>query len=313
MPKLDASEVGHRTYNGMPPPPPGYRRTLGAFATSTPFSNLVLGLILLNAITLGLQTSSGVMASIGGPLRVIDTIILSVFVVELVLKLIAWRLAFFRSGWNVFDFIIVGISLVPASDGLTVLRTLRVLRLLRLISQIPKLREIVEAIGRSLSGLMWTAALLSLIFYIFGVMGTMLFRDAAPAQFGTLGSSLLSLFQVMTLDNWSIIFGTVRETYPWAWAYFVPFILIATFMVLNLFIAVIVNATQSLGRDEDAEHHTQLLAEIRSLSAQVADLQQRVGGGPATATAASSASASEESPVSREPADSDAAPPPAQS
>lgn len=288
-----ATEVASDAFGGMPPPPEGYRRRLGAFATSPVFSNLILGLILLNAITLGLQTSPRVMGTVGGPLRVIDTVILSVFVVELVLKLIAWRLAFFRSGWNVFDFLIVGVSLVPAADGLTVLRTLRVLRLLRLISQIPKLREIIEAIGRSLSGLTWTAALLALIFYIFGVMGTMLFQESNPEHFASLGDSLFTLFQVMTLESWSTaVARPIMGGQPWAWAYFVPFILIASFMVLNLFIAVIVNATQSLGRDEEAEHHGQLVAEIRRLSDQVAALQDQVSGTSATSDAdRSSASA----------------------
>lgn len=252
---------------------PSRRERVGAWVTGSRVSNLILGLILLNAVTLGLQTSSVVVREIGGPLEAVNAAILAVFVIELSLKLYAFRLGFFRSGWNVFDLVIVSVSLVPATGGLEVLRTLRVLRLLRLVSQVPKLREIVEAIGRSLTGLMWTAALLGLVFYIFGVMGTMLFGPVDPENFGTLGSSLLSLFQTMTLDSWTSVISPIMEIYPWAWVFFVPFILVATFMVLNLFIAVIVNATQSLGREEEAAHHEQVLVEVRQLREQVSALQ----------------------------------------
>lgn len=266
----------------------GYRQRLGAFIESDRVGNAIIGLILINAVVLGLQTSRTIETRYGDVLNLINQAILGVFVVEIVIKFVAFRFGFFKSGWNVFDFLIVVISLVPTSDGLDVLRALRVLRLLRLISQIPKLREIIESIGRSLSGLFWTAALLLLIFYIFGVMGTMLFRDVEPEYFGNLGRTIYTLFQIMTLESWShgIARGVMAEV-PLAWMYFVPFILIASFMVLNLFIAIIVNATNSITRDEDLKHQDQVTAHLRDLSDQVAALHARLDEGPAARSAGS--------------------------
>src|SRR5690606_20701847 len=178
--------------------------------------------------------------------------VLAVFVAELVIKLVAFGPRFFRSGWNVFDFLIVGIALVPASGPLQILRSLRILRVLRLLSTVQRLRMLVDSLLQALPGIGWTAALLLMMFYVFGVMGTELFGEQFPDWFGSLGKSAYTLFQIMTLESWSMgIARPVMETFPYAWAFFVPFILIATFTMLNLFIAVIVNAIQA---EHDAEH-----------------------------------------------------------
>jgi voltage-gated sodium channel len=171
-----------------------------------------------------------------GPLLVfLDSLALAIFVVEIALKLVAFRLAFFREGWNVFDFLIVAISLAPATEGFAVLRALRILRVLRAVSLVPSLRRVVEGLIRALPGMGSVFMLMSLIFYIGSVMATKLFAHSHPDWFGSIGASAYSLFQIMTLESWSMgIVRPVMEVHPWAWAFFVPFILVTTFAVVNL-------------------------------------------------------------------------------
>jgi voltage-gated sodium channel len=264
-------------------PPTGrgtWRVKLDAVLHGTTFTRTVTALIVLNAALLGLETSEAVMTSpVGAPVRVVNQLILGFFVVEIVAKLIARGLHFFRSGWNVFDLLVVGVSLVPASSGLQVLRTLRVLRVLRLLSQVKNLRDIVEAIGRALSGMAWTSLLLLLVFYVFGVMGTELYGQSQPEFFGDLGRTMYTLFQVMTLESWSMgIARPTMESAPLAWLFFVPFILVSSFMVLNLFIAIIVNATQSVHEEDRVDLDGEILREIRELRSEVAALREHAGG-----------------------------------
>jgi len=229
------------------------RARLGDWIESPPVQRVIIGLIVLNAVTLGMETSPALMARWGVPLKAVDALVLAVFVVELGIKLYARGLGFFRSTWNVFDFVVVGIALIPASGPLAVLRALRVLRVLRLVSLVPRLRFVVEALLRAIPGITAIGALLLLLFYVFAVMATGLFGDTFPEWFGTIGASMYTLFQVMTLESWSM--GIVRPLmaeYPLAWAFFVPFILLATFTMLNLFIAIIVDTMQSMHGQEHA-------------------------------------------------------------
>jgi voltage-gated sodium channel len=252
-----------------------WRVRLARWVESRGFTRFIIGLIILNAGILGLETSPVIMASIGGLLVAANSLILAIFVAEIVLKLLAFGPRFFRSGWNLFDFFIVGISLVPASGPLEILRALRILRVLRLLSQVPKLRLIIESLMRALPGMGWTALLLILVFYVFGVMGTMMYGGEFPELWGNLGRSLFTLFQVMTLESWST--GVARpmfEAYPWAWVYFVPFILVSSFMVLNLFIAIIVTATQSIHADEEEEQRRELMATLERIDARLARLEE---------------------------------------
>jgi voltage-gated sodium channel len=207
----------------------------------------IVALIVINAITLGLETSHTVMSRVGFWLLALDHFILSVFVVEISAKLYAYRWRFFHDPWNVFDFLIVAIALIPASGPMAVLRALRILRVLRLISMVPRLRFVVESLLQAIPGIASIAALLVLLYYVFAVMATELFGGAHPAWFGTIGKSMYTLFQIMTLESWSMgIARPVMETHPYAWLFFIPFILIATFTVLNLFIAIIVNTMQTM-------------------------------------------------------------------
>jgi voltage-gated sodium channel len=216
--------------------------------------NFILGVILFNAVILGLETSKPVMADFGPLILMLDTLCLAIFVVEIALKLFARGAGFFRNGWNLFDFVIVAISLVPATQGLSVLRALRILRLLRVVSVTPSLRRVVEGLMNALPGMGSVFLLMGIIFYIGSVMATKLFGDDFPQWFGTLARSAYSLFQIMTLESWSMgIVRPVMEVYTYAWAFFVPFILITTFAVVNLVVGLIVNSMQEAHGVEDAE------------------------------------------------------------
>ncbi len=228
------------------------RDRIAAFLELSIVRNGIIGVILFNAVILGMETSGTLMAAYGPVIIALDRLCLSIFVVEIALKLVAYRFGFFRSGWNVFDFLIVGISLVPGSEAFTVLRALRILRLLRVVSVTPSLRRVVEGFLKALPGMGSVFLLMSMIFYIGSVMATKLFQDSFPEWFGTIGRSAYSLFQIMTLESWSMgIVRPVMEEYTYAWVFFVPFIMMTTFAVVNLLVGLIVNSMQDAHHAED--------------------------------------------------------------
>ncbi|MCW2311347.1 ion transporter [Rhodoferax antarcticus] len=261
------------------------RSTLQRFLDRAAVRHTVLALIILNAVVLGLETSDALMARHGDWLWLLDQALLSVFVLEIGLRIVAWRGAFFRDPWSVFDFVVVAIALIPASGPFAVLRALRVLRVLRVLTIVPSMRRVVGGLLAALPGLSSIALVLLLVFYVFGVIATQIFGDSFPDWFGTLGRSLYTLFQVMTLESWSM--GIVRplmEVFPYAWTFFIPFILVATFTMLNLFIGVIVSAMQSFTTAEteatvsavdNAREHIEadLHSEMRGLRAELAELK----------------------------------------
>jgi len=207
----------------------------------------IIAVILVNAIVLGLETDATLMNQWGSLLRALDAICLFIFVVELSFKLLVYRLSFFRDGWNVFDLAVVLIAFVPGTGPWAVLRSLRVLRILRLLSTAPALKKVVSALIHAIPGLIGVIGLMVIFFYTAGVLATQLFGPEFPDWFGTLGRSFYSLFQIMTLESWSMgIVRPVMEVHPWAWAFFVPFIVIATFTILNLFLGIIVSTMQEL-------------------------------------------------------------------
>lgn len=223
------------------------RIRLAEWIESRRIQTFIIGVILLNALILGLETSKAAMDSFGPLLLVIDKICLAIFIAELLIKMFSYRSHFWRSGWNIFDFAVVAIALVPGAGVWAVLRSLRVLRVLRLLTAIPSLKKVVAAFIHSIPGLSGVMAVMSIFFYTTGVLATKLFGETHPDWFGTLGASLYTLFQVMTLESWSMgIVRPVMETHPWAFAFFVPFIIIATFTILNLFIGIIVSTMQEL-------------------------------------------------------------------
>lgn len=261
------------------------RERLRAFIEHRRVQGAITALILINAALLGLETWPAAMAAAGGPILALDTAILSVFVAEIALRLYVHRRAFWRDPWSVFDFAVVAIALLPATGQLAVLRALRVLRVLRLLTMVPSMRRVVGALLAAIPGLGSIALVLLIVYYVFAVIATNLFAADYPEWFGHLGRSLYTLFQVMTLESWSMgIARPVMENFPYAWAFFVSFILVATFTMLNLFIAIIVNAMQSYTEEEQREtvaaveqarEHIEadLHAEVRAMREEIRELK----------------------------------------
>ena len=256
--------------------------TLRDLVESRAFGWTITAVIVINAITLGLETWPTAMAVAGPLLLALDTAALWIFTVEITLKLWVCRRRFFRDPWNIFDFVIVAIAWMPAAGALTVLRALRIMRVLRLISIVPQMRTVVGALFKALPGMGSIVAVLLLVFYIAAVMATKLFGATHPAWFGSVGASMYSLFQIMTLESWSMgIVRPVMEQHPAAWMFFVPFIIVTSFTVLNLFIALIVNSMQSLQsqnnetvRAEAALAHDEREALSQQLDTLTAEIRQ---------------------------------------
>jgi voltage-gated sodium channel len=248
------------------------------------FQQFIIWVIVVNAITLGLETSHTVLREFGGLLHVADHVMLYIFTVELVLRLYAHGPRFFRDSWNVFDFVIVAISLIPSSGPFSVLRALRILRALRLISAVPAMRRVVSGLLAAVPGMASIGALLALVIYVAAVMATKLFGTISPEYFGDLPTTLFTLFQTMTGEAWPDIAREVMAAAPLAWIFFVIYILISSFAVLNLFIAVIVSGmeksvTSELVEAEEqhaadqAAHDQLILTELRALRQEVAELR----------------------------------------
>ena len=218
------------------------------------FVTFITIVIIVNAITLGLETSSKIKAEFGVILSLIDRVALSIFTIELISKIAVYKLRFFKDGWNIFDFLIVAVSLIPASGPFSVLRAFRIFRTLRLLSIVPSMKRIIQAIFISIPGILSVGTIIILIFYISSVLTTTFFGDKFYEWFGTVGNSMYTLFQIMTLESWSMgIVRPVMKEFPLAWLFFVPFILVTTFAVLNLFIGIIVDAMQQIANDGDTE------------------------------------------------------------
>jgi len=247
------------------------KQRLQGFIENTLVQRLIITLILINAIILGLETSTDIMNQIGPLLVAIDTVILAVFVGEIAIRLYIYGTDFWKDPWSLFDFSVVAIALMPATRPLAVLRALRVLRVLRLLTMVPSMRRVVGALLAAIPGLGSIALVLLIVYYVFAVIATNLFATDFPQWFGTLGRSLYTLFQIMTLESWSMgISRPVMEEFPYAWAFFIPFILVATFTMLNLFIAIIVNAMQSYTETEHQET-MQGIEQTKVLSADVSE------------------------------------------
>lgn len=238
--------------------------------------NVILGVIILNSILMGLATSSEIMATSGTIINAIDYCCLGIFVIELILKIIAYNKDFIKSGWNIFDFIIVAISLVPNLQFFSALRTLRVLRVLRtlkslrvlrMVSGFKKLRIIATSIVESIPGILWTGFLLLIEFYVFAILGTTMFGQQFPDWFGSIGESFYTLFQVMTLESWSMgISRPVMEVYSWAWLYFVPFVICSAFIVMNVVVGIVVNTISETADKiaaEDMAHAAELKKRLK--------------------------------------------------
>lgn len=225
------------------------------------------------------------MAAYGAAFAWINRLILSIFVFEIAVRLLACLprpLQFFRDGWNLFDFAVVAISLLPESGSFaTVARLARMLRVTRLVSSVPELRLIISTMLRSIPSMGHVILLLSLLLYVYGVLGFYLFHAHDPAHWGTLGQSLLTLFQILTLEGWVEIQQAVLRPLPWAWLYFASFVVVAVFVVINLFIAVVINNLEAAKAEHQAEQdrkspHQSLLARVEELKAELERFERRL-------------------------------------
>lgn len=255
--------------------------------------DVIMTLIVLNAIVLGILTySESLPPWLVTILNVIDMAVTFIFVAEIALKLFVYRLQFFKLGWNWFDFVVVGVSMIPGGSAFNVLRALRVLRLLRLLHFIPTMKRITEALLNALPGMGAILAILGLVFYVSVVMATYLFSGSQNTEnFSSLTASALTMFEVLTMEGWNGHMRDLMDEYPWAWAFFIPFILFTVWAILNLFTAVIVDALQDSALEKmlDAEEkisgeleeqeshdvlrHRELISLISELRAEVQELK----------------------------------------
>ncbi len=247
------------------------------FIDSKKFQYFITTLIVFNGITMGLETSRELMLSLGGAIEIFNYLVITIFVIEIILRIYIYRLEFFKDPWSIFDFLVVAISVMPISQGFEILRVLRVLRLFRLITVVPQMRKIVSALASVIPGMLSIAGILTLFFYIFAIMATQLFRDEFPQWFGSLGESFYTLFQIMTLESWSMgIVRPIMEVYPLAWIFFIIFIFIATFIMVNLIVAIVVDAMAVINQGEIPSSSDDTAQEIHALRGEIAQLKELI-------------------------------------
>jgi voltage-gated sodium channel len=225
---------------------------LTALINSAAFQRFIIVVILINAVILGAMATN-IAPETYQLLHIADMVCLGIFIAELALKFIVMRTAMFKDPWNIFDLIVVGIALVPASGPLSVLRALRVLRLMRLVTVIPSMRRVVTGMFAAIPGGASVAAVLLIMYYVASIIAVMLFRDVAPLHFGSLGTTFFTLFKMMTLEGWPDIADDVMAKSPNAWIFFVVFIVFTTFTTLNLLFGIIVDAMNSTREEEEAK------------------------------------------------------------
>ena len=253
---------------------------LGLFIESRLAQNWITALIVLNAVTLGLETEEDLIQGYEKILSILDSLILAIFSVEILIKLLHRRLSFFKNGWNIFDFVIIGIALIPSSGPLSVLRTLRIFRAMRLLSVIPSMRKVIQALFVAIPGILSVGSIIILIFYVSAVLSTNFFGNEFEQWFGNIGRSMFTLFQIMTLESWSMgIVRPIMDTFSLAWAFFVPFILVTSFAVLNLFIGIIVDAMQTQSLKDNVNDAIELgegSVQSKEIRADISQLRQEV-------------------------------------
>ena len=248
-------------------------------AGSAAFHNFILAVIFLTAVIVGLETSQTLTARHGPIFQWIEIAIQTIFVVEIAIRLLAhWPrlLRFFADGWNVFDLAVVAASLLPQAGAFAmVARLARLMRVTRLVSAFPELRLIVSTMLRSIPSMGHVVMMLGLLLYVYAVLGLYMFRDDDPEHWGTLGAALLTLFQMLTLEGWVEIQAAVLNRHPWAWVYFASFVFVAVFVVVNLFIAVVINNLEAVKVEHQADEDRQ--NPHGSLLLAIEDVQQRLG------------------------------------
>ena len=249
------------------------------------FHHGIMAVIIVNGIVIGLDTSAALRAAYAELFELLNQVFLAIFVVEAAMKIAAEHPRpgrYFKDGWNVFDFTIVVISLLPATGQLaTLARLARLLRVLRLVSALPELRLIVSTLVRSIPSMAHVIVLMSIIFYVYGVAGYHLFHETDPTHWRNLGISLLSLFRIVTLEDWTDIMYAAMAAHSWAWVYFVSFVVLGTFVVINLFIAVVLNNLDEAKQERLRELETrpgrkEILRELKTTQDMLARLERRL-------------------------------------
>jgi voltage-gated sodium channel len=269
----------------------------GRVVDSSWFDPLMLGIIAINAVTLGLETYDSIDAAIGVQLHLANDVILGLFVVELALRMGAFAdrpVAFFRSGWNVFDFLVITASFVPGvRENATLLRLVRLLRIVRAVRLLPDLRVLTVAVGRSIPGVASLAAITLLLVYVYGMVGWVIFHDHDPANFEDIGQSMVTMFVLLTLENLPAYIERGQELSDWTLLFYVSYVLVASFLIFNLFIGIVINSMEEaraielhraerelLDEDDDEDHeraHAVIVEErLRALRAAVDELEREV-------------------------------------
>jgi voltage-gated sodium channel len=255
------------------------------------FQQFILAIIVVGAIVIGVETSPGLTVRYGVLITALETIIQTLFVAEIAIRILAhWPrpMAFFRNGWNVFDFVVVAASLLPQAGAFAmVARLARLMRVTRLVSIFPELRLIIGTMVRSIPSMGHVIVLLTMLLYVYGVIGIHFFRQTDPSHWGSLGAALLTLFQMLTLEGWVEIQAAVLDAHPWAWIYFSSFVFVAVFVVVNLFIAVVINNLESVKHEHQADvdrasAHHEILEAIETVRERLSELEKRLRarGGP---------------------------------
>lgn len=258
------------------------RNIFGRFVYSGPVQGFIVACIIINSIQLGLDTTVWWTTHAGVFSKILDQVLIWIFAVEIVLKLISDKFRFFRSGWNIFDFLVVAVAFVPGNGAFSVLRVFRIFRALRLLYRIPRLRIITESLFKSIPSIGWICVLLGIWFYIASVISTSLFGEKFPEWFGTIAKSMYTLFQVMTLESWSMgIVRPVMAEFPYAWMLFLPFIIFATYTVMNLFIGIMVNSISEIQSEMQKENvatskdsSDMILQELQAMRQEIRDLKE---------------------------------------
>ena len=271
----------------------GERNSLARVVDSRLFTSIVVATIAVNAVVLGLQTYEGVVDRWGGALDVVNAACLAIFACELLVRLASywprpWR--FFRDGWNVFDFVVVAAAFVPGvRQNTTLLRLARLLRVVRIVRVLPDLRVLLLGVWRSIPPLASIAAVTAMILFVYGMVGWIWFGDELPEQWGNIGRAMLTLFVMLTLENFPVYMDRGMEVYPWSWIYFVSFILIAAFIVLNVLIGIVLTSLEEAREierrrargvpepDLDDPHLAPVLERITILRAALAELEEELG------------------------------------
>ena len=262
-----------------------WQNSVQKIVNSKLFEQIIIALILLNTAILGLETNADLVSNYGGWFELAYQLILLAFIIEAILKILAVApkiKLYFANGWNLFDFTIIVLSLIPSTGELAMLaRLARLLRVLRLISTLPELRLIVTTLMRSIPSMGNIILLMSIIFYIYAIAGFHLFNQIDPQHWGSLGISLLTLFRIVTLEDWTDVMYTAMEALPYSWIYFVSFVVMGTFVIINLFIAVVLNnleeaKSERLEKMSSPVSREQLLSELSNTQQALARLQQQI-------------------------------------